>query len=73
MGGSQGVLNYATLDLGSADSVGDSGDAVRSPRNRSRHSSSADERNAPLSYATIDFEKSESLRNAVSKDSKLTL
>jgi hypothetical protein len=62
--GSQGLLNYATLDLGSTDSVGDSlGDSARSPRNKSRHPSSADpERAEPLSYATIDFEKSESLR-----------
>ena len=68
-GGSQGVLNYATLDLGSADSMGDSGDCTRSPRNKSRHPSSTDEKSEPLSYATIDFEKSESLRNATGKDS----
>ena len=72
-GGSQGVLNYATLDLGSADSMGESGDSVRSPRNKSRHPSSTDEKGEPLSYATIDFEKSESLRNAANKDVKRTL
>nr|KAG5710828.1 hypothetical protein BaRGS_026979 [Batillaria attramentaria] len=37
------------------------------------HSSSADERGEPLSYATIDFEKSESLRNSGNKDVKFTL
>lgn len=69
----QGVLNYATLDLGSADSIGESGDTDRSPRNKSRHPSSADERGDALSYATIDFEKSESLRNSANKDVKFTL
>ena len=71
--GSQGVLNYATLDLGSADSMGESGESTRSPRNKSRHPSSADEKSEPLSYATIDFEKSESLRSASNKDIKHTL
>lgn len=70
---SQGMLNYATLDLGSADSIGESGDTNRSPRNKSRHPSSADERGDTLSYATIDFEKSESLRNSANKDVKFTL
>ncbi|KAL8560834.1 hypothetical protein ACOMHN_032945 [Nucella lapillus] len=69
-------LNYAKLDLSSADSLGDGGDGVRSPRNRSRHSSAAEEKVAPLSYATIDFEKSEGLRanaNMGNKDVKLIL
>ncbi|XP_076457017.1 uncharacterized protein LOC143291183 isoform X2 [Babylonia areolata] len=69
---SQGGLNYAKLDLSSADSLGDSGDGVLSPRNRSRHSSAADEKILPVSYATIDFEKSEGLRSS-GKDVKLIL
>lgn len=69
----QGILNYVTLDLGSADSVGDGGDSSRSPRNKSRHPSSADEKGESSSYATIDFGKSENLRNSGNKEVKFTL
>ncbi|XP_041361782.1 uncharacterized protein LOC121377759 isoform X2 [Gigantopelta aegis] len=72
--GSQKVLNYASLDLGSAEAVGESDATLRSPRIKSRHPSSNEERaEPPLSYASIDFEKSESLKNAGSKDVKFTL
>ncbi|OWF40143.1 insulin receptor substrate 1-like [Mizuhopecten yessoensis] len=60
-------LNYASLDLGSSETV-DSNDP-KSPRIKSRHSS-ADEQSAgpTLSYAQIDFKKSENLKSASNKD-----
>ena len=72
-GSSSAMLNYATLDLGSTDSMGDdcTGGGGRSPRggNKSRHVSSATEES--VSYTTIDFDKSDSLmRNAQGKDAK---
>lgn len=60
-------LNYASLDLGSSETV-DSNDP-KSPRIKSRHPSSADEATGPtLSYAQIDFKKSENLKNSCNKD-----
>lgn len=65
-------LNYASLDLGSGDSV-DQGDPY-SPRVKSRHPSVKDNNNGPpSSYAQIDFKKSESMRNSGNKDVKFTL
>ncbi|KAL5014896.1 hypothetical protein ScPMuIL_009166 [Solemya velum] len=64
-------LNYASLDLGSGDSV-DQGDPY-SPRIRSRHPSTIENNGPPSSYAQIDFKKSESLRNSGNKDVKFTL
>ncbi|XP_071101820.1 insulin receptor substrate 1-B-like isoform X1 [Haliotis cracherodii] len=72
---SEKVLNYASLDLGSSEAVGDSDSNLRSPRTKSRHCSAADDKGEPpLSYAQIDFEKSETLKAAAgNKDVKFTL
>ncbi|XP_067666973.1 serine-rich adhesin for platelets-like [Haliotis asinina] len=72
---SEKVLNYASLDLGSSEAVGDSDTSLRSPRTKSRHCSAADDKGEPpLSYAQIDFEKSETLKAAAgNKDVKFTL
>ena len=68
------VLNYASLDLGSSEAIGESDPNLKSPRIKSRHPSSNEERlDPPLSYASIDFEKSESLKNSGNKDVKFTL
>jgi len=71
--GSQKVLNYATLDLGSAEAVGE-GDCLHSPRSKSRHTSAEDKGALPIPYAQIDFEKSENLKSTSgNKDVKFTL
>ena len=62
--GGTSQLNYASLVLGSAEDVGD----PKSPRTtKSRHASSADEccNSPPLSYAEIDFKKSENLKKSL--------
>ncbi|XP_033726589.1 insulin receptor substrate 2-like [Pecten maximus] len=60
-------LNYASLDLGSSETV-DSNDP-KSPRIKSRHSSADEPASGPtLSYAQIDFKKSENLKSACNKD-----
>lgn len=60
-------LNYASLDLGSSETV-DSNDP-KSPRIKSRHSSADEPATGPtLSYAQIDFKKSENLKSACNKD-----
>ncbi|XP_055959034.1 uncharacterized protein LOC126824029 [Patella vulgata] len=64
------VLNYASLDLGSSENIGD--DSLRSPRIKSRHASAADEKVEPLSYAQIDFEKCESLKALTNSKSDIS-
>lgn len=61
---SEPTLNYAKLDLGSCEEI----PADQRPR-QARHPSSPDETGPPVQgYAEIDFEMSDNLKNARSKE-----
>lgn len=55
-------LNYVKLDLGCSEGQGDSEGKSRA---KSRNSSDADEKQLPLSYAEIDFVRSQNLSKAL--------
>ncbi|KAK3087074.1 hypothetical protein FSP39_001278 [Pinctada imbricata] len=70
--GEQSVLNYAKLDLGSNEDVGNESKVSRV---KSRHPSSVSSEEtspSPLSYAQIDFNMSENLKNATANIAKET-
>ena len=60
-------LNYVKLDLGAPQDVQAAGDS--SARAKSRNSSDADEKQPPLSYAEIDFVKSQNLSKTLAMSS----
>ncbi|CAL1535149.1 unnamed protein product [Lymnaea stagnalis] len=57
-------LIYVKLDLGGSEGQGDAD--LKVPRIKSRNSSDADEKQPPLSYAQIDFVKSQNLNKGKS-------
>ncbi|KAK3590428.1 hypothetical protein CHS0354_024378 [Potamilus streckersoni] len=65
----QVTLNYASLDLGSSENVDENG------QRKNRHSSCLEdsEPKEKVSYAEIDFQKSENLKNSTNKSAKFTL
>ncbi|KAL3888470.1 hypothetical protein ACJMK2_000861 [Sinanodonta woodiana] len=65
----QVTLNYASLDLGSSENVDENG------QRKNRHSSCLEdsEPKEKVSYAEIDFQKSENLKNSTNKSPKFTL